>query len=161
LLGTPLAQAIGWALLHLLWQGVLVAAILAATLALLSKQSANARYLASCGALALLVVLGAATAYQAYDGSQAIVANDGGRIVFAPAATAGLMTADMTSPVPESRLTILASYIKSHLPQIVLVWLTGVLLLSIRLLFGWLRAHSIAKKNASEAAPEWQRSAGR
>ena len=68
LLGTPLAQAIGWALLHLLWQGVLVAAILAATLALLSKHSANARYLASCGALALLVVLGAATAYQAYEG---------------------------------------------------------------------------------------------
>ena len=57
LLGTPLAQAIGWALLHLLWQGVLVAAILAATLALLSKQSANARYLASCGALVVLVVL--------------------------------------------------------------------------------------------------------
>src|SRR6059058_4441522 len=66
LLTGPLGQAIGWALLHLLWQGVLVAAILAATLALLSKQSANARYLASCGALALLVVLGAATAYQSY-----------------------------------------------------------------------------------------------
>src|SRR2546421_11610686 len=67
LLSGPLAHAIGWALLHLLWQGVLVAAILAATLALLSKQSANARYLASCGALALLVVLGAATAYRSYD----------------------------------------------------------------------------------------------
>jgi hypothetical protein len=39
--------------------------------------------------------------------------------------------------------------------------LTGVLLLSVRLLFGWLRAHSIAKKNAIEAAPEWQRSARR
>src|SRR2546423_14919420 len=69
LLGSPLGQAIGWALLHLLWQGLLVAAILAATLALLSKQSANARYLASCGALALLVVLGAATAYRSYEGS--------------------------------------------------------------------------------------------
>ncbi len=68
LLGTPLAQAIGWALVHLLWQGLLVAAILAATLALLSKQSANARYLASCGALVVLVILGAATAYRSYDG---------------------------------------------------------------------------------------------
>ena len=62
----PLVQAIGWALLHLLWQGVLVAAILAATLALLRRQSANARYLASCGALLLLVALGVATAYQMY-----------------------------------------------------------------------------------------------
>jgi len=161
LLGSTIAQAIGWALLHLLWQGVLVAAILAATLALLSKQSANARYLASCGALALLVVLGAATAYQAYDGNRAIASGSGSDLVFAPVASAVTLTADTTSLAPESRLAMLASFTKSHLPQIVLVWLTGVLLLSIRLLFGWLRAHSIAKKNATEAAPEWQRSARR
>ena len=160
LLGSTIAQAIGWALLHLLWQGVLVAAILAATLALLSKQSANARYLASCGALALLVVLGAATAYRAYDGSQEIAAARD--VVFAPVQTTNVtLTADTTTPAPESRLAILASFTKAHLPQIVLVWLTGVLLLSVRLLFGWLRAHSIAKKNATEAAPEWQRSARR
>jgi beta-lactamase regulating signal transducer with metallopeptidase domain len=160
LLGTPLAQAIGWALLHLLWQGLLVAAILAATLALLSKQSANARYLASCGALALLVVLGAVTAYRAYDGSQEIAA--GSDVVFAPVQPAlATFTTVTTTSAPESRLATLASFTKSHLPQIVLVWLTGVLLLSVRLLFGWLRAHSIAKKNATEAAPEWQRSARR
>ena len=58
-------------------------------------------------------------------------------------------------------MAMLSSFTKSHLPQIVLVWLSGVLLLSVRLLFGWLRAHSIARKNATEAAPEWQRSARR
>ena len=72
LLGSSIAQAIGWALVHLLWQGLLVAAILAATLALLSRQSANARYLASCGALMLLVVLGAATAYRSYEGRSGV-----------------------------------------------------------------------------------------
>ena len=163
LLGTPLAQAIGWALLHLLWQGVLVAAILAATLALLSKQSANARYLASCGALALLVVLGAATAYRSYEGSGALGVGSGSEIaLISPLASASNTTIELTnsdtpSPTPHPLIT----FTKSHLPQIVLVWLTGVLLLSVRLLFGWLRAHSIAKKNAAEAAPEWQRSARR
>jgi beta-lactamase regulating signal transducer with metallopeptidase domain len=161
LLGTPLAQAIGWALLHLLWQGVLVAAILAATLALLSKQSANARYLASCGALALLVVLGAATAYRSYEGSGELGAGSGNEVVLAPAAAANpaLVILDYNTPPPTPHPLI--TYTKSHLPQIVLVWLTGVLLLSVRLLFGWLRAHAIAKKNATEAAPEWQRSARR
>ncbi|HEV7427444.1 MAG TPA: M56 family metallopeptidase [Thermoanaerobaculia bacterium] len=161
LLGTPLAQAIGWALLHLLWQGVLVAAILAATLALLSKQSANARYLASCGALALLVVLGAATAYRSFEGSGELGVGSGSEVVFAPAATSNsdLVIVDSHTPLPTPHP--LLNYTKSHLPQIVLVWLTGVLLLSVRLLFGWLRAHSIAKKNATEAAPEWQRSARR
>ena len=63
----PLAHAIGWALVHLLWQGVLVAAILAAALALMQRQSANARYLAACGALVVLVALGAATAVHVYE----------------------------------------------------------------------------------------------
>src|SRR5438093_6188327 len=72
-LAGPLGKAIGWALVHLLWQGVLVAAILAATLALLQRQSANARYLASCGALILLVALGAATAYRVYDAHTFVV----------------------------------------------------------------------------------------
>jgi beta-lactamase regulating signal transducer with metallopeptidase domain len=163
LLGTPLAQAIGWALLHLLWQGVLVAAILAATLALLSKQSANARYLASCGALALLVVLGAATAYRSYDADResGVGSRSDTRIaLLSPPAQNGsseTTSSDTRPPTSDSLIT----FTKSHLPQIVLVWLTGVLLLSVRLLFGWLRAHSIAKKNASEAAPEWQRSARR
>src|SRR4051812_25251739 len=143
LLGTPLAQAIGWALLHLLWQGVLVAAILAATLALLSKQSANARYLASCGALALLVVLGAATAYRSYEGSGELGVGSGSEATnFAPlvAAAANLSADTVSSNTPPPTPHPLITYTKSHLPQIVLVWLTGVLLLSVRLLFGWLRA---------------------
>ena len=162
LLGTPLAQAIGWALLHLLWQGLLVAAILAATLALLSKQSANARYLSSCGALALLVVLGAVTAYRAYDAGRESGAGSRSEIaasLIAP--TAPPITAESTSPDTRPPTDSLVTFTRSHLPQIVLVWLTGVLLLSVRLLFGWLRAHSIARKNATEAAPEWQRSARR
>jgi hypothetical protein len=43
----------------------------------------------------------------------------------------------------------LATFAKAQLPKIVLVWLTGVLLLSIRLLFGWLRAHAMARRNAT------------
>ncbi|HEV7485156.1 MAG TPA: M56 family metallopeptidase [Thermoanaerobaculia bacterium] len=163
LLGSAIGQAIGWALLHLLWQGVLVAAILAATLALLSKQSANARYLASCGALALLVVLGAATAYRSYEGSGELGVGSGSEASDIASLTAAFQNTPETlvsyTPLPTPYPLI--NYTKSHLPQIVLVWLTGVLLLSVRLLFGWLRAHSIARKNATEAAPEWQRSARR
>lgn len=166
LLGSPIGQAIGWALLHLLWQGVLVAAILAATLALLSKQSANARYLASCGALVLIVVLGVATAYRAYDGGAVSAVGSRSDVVLS-VPNAGIDTgsvsllSDNRQPTTGNWFTAAATFTRSHLPQIVLVWLTGVLLLSVRLLFGWLRAHAIAKRNASEAAPEWQRAATR
>jgi beta-lactamase regulating signal transducer with metallopeptidase domain len=89
----------------------------------------------------------------------------GSNIVAAPVSAPDLSSDSPVSqtplPTPNSPLTTLATFTKSHLPQIVLVWLTGVLLLSVRLLFGWLRAHAIAKKNAVDAAPEWQRAAGR
>jgi beta-lactamase regulating signal transducer with metallopeptidase domain len=166
LLGTPLAQAIGWALVHLLWQGLLVAAILAATLALLSKQSANARYLASCGALALLVVLGAATAYRSYEGSGELGVGSGSvstpLLVNDPAAETSAPSQATISQTPQSTPhTPFLALAKAQLPKVVLIWLTGVLLLSVRLLFGWLRAHAIAKRNATDAAPEWQRAARR
>lgn len=166
LLGTPLAQAIGWALVHLLWQGLLVAAILAATLALLSKHSANARYLASCGALVVLVVLGAATAYRSYEGggelgvgsgsvSTPLVINDSAAETSTPSQTTISQTPQSTPHTP------FLTFAKAQLPKVVLIWLVGVLLLSVRLLFGWLRAHAIAKRNATDAAPEWQRAARR
>ncbi|MEA2236868.1 MAG: hypothetical protein QOC81_1592 [Thermoanaerobaculia bacterium] len=167
LFGTPLAQAIGWALVHLLWQGLLVAAILAATLALLSKQSANVRYLASCGALMLLVILGTATAYRSYDAGRATVAGSGSETndaallasLKAPTRESNAF-ADTRQPAADTRFN-LASFAKAQLPKVVLAWLIGVLVLSIRLLFGWLRAHAIAKRNAIDAAPEWQRAAHR
>ena len=63
----PLAQAVGWSLLHLVWEATIVAAILAATLALMTRRSANARYLVSCAALALLPLLAVMTAYRSYE----------------------------------------------------------------------------------------------
>src|SRR5205085_8214050 len=89
----PIAHAIGWALVHLLWQGVLVAGILAAALALMQKQSANARYLAACGALVLLVALGVATAIHVYEppasaADMSVAAPALGRAALAPPGTA-------------------------------------------------------------------------
>jgi len=52
---TPLAQAIGWTLVHSLWEGALVALVLAA--ALWAFRSSRARYAAAC--LAMLAMLAA------------------------------------------------------------------------------------------------------
>ncbi|MGH9582736.1 MAG: hypothetical protein ACRD4O_07370, partial [Bryobacteraceae bacterium] len=54
LAGTPLAGAVGWTLLHSLWEGAIVAAALAAMLLVL--RSPRLRYAAACAAM--LAVLG-------------------------------------------------------------------------------------------------------
>jgi beta-lactamase regulating signal transducer with metallopeptidase domain len=163
LLSGPLAHAIGWALVHLLWQGVLVAAILAAALALMHRRSANARYLAACGALVLLVAFGAATAYKVYEPEAPLSDSVRFSIAADPAGGFDLTTVTPSQTAPTWRDTIAsaAAFANTHLPQFVMAWMLGVLLLSVRLMFGWIRAHGIATRNATVATPEWQHIAGR
>ena len=56
-----LTRALGWTLVHSLWQGALVAAVLAGALLLLRRQRAEVRYVASAGALGMVVALAGIT----------------------------------------------------------------------------------------------------
>jgi len=147
LLGGSLAQAIGWALVHLVWQGVVVAGILAAVLALLQKRSAHIRYVVSCIAMLVLVALGAATAYRAYDAQSDALA---------PATAATTLAGD-AAPAQSGDAPTLLARTRAALPKIVFFWIVGVAALSFRLAGGWLRAQRLANRNASPAADEWQR----
>ena len=62
LLEQPAIEALGWALLHFLWQGAAVGLVLAAVLAAMRRWSSAARYSVCCAALAAMAVLPIATA---------------------------------------------------------------------------------------------------
>lgn len=51
----PVAERIGWILIHSLWQGAIVALLLAVTLRLMQQRSAQTRYV--CSSIALLVIV--------------------------------------------------------------------------------------------------------
>jgi bla regulator protein blaR1 len=55
LIASPAVAAIGWTLLHSLWDGAIVAAVLGAML--LALRTARARYLTACVALLALLAL--------------------------------------------------------------------------------------------------------
>ncbi|HYU25809.1 MAG TPA: M56 family metallopeptidase [Thermoanaerobaculia bacterium] len=152
MLGTPLAQAIGWALVHLVWQGIVVAGILAALLALLQRQSAHARYVVSCAAMLVLLTMGAVTAYRAYDA--------GGDALIVPSRATTASVNDAAPSLGGDTPTLLGRT-RAALPKIVLFWIVGVAALSFRLAGGWLRAQRLAKRNASPAAAEWQQTVAR
>src|SRR6266568_999018 len=52
----PLGHRLGWALCHSIWEGALGAAVFAVVRFGLRRRSANARYLAACTMLVVLVV---------------------------------------------------------------------------------------------------------
>ena len=61
LIASPLVYRLGWTLLHSFWQGAAVAGLLALLLWLLSRASANTRYLTASAALLLALALSVAT----------------------------------------------------------------------------------------------------
>ena len=67
----PAVQAIGWALVHFVWQGTLIALIAAAALRLLRQSAADVRYVVATIALALMATLPVVTGLQVWRGTAA------------------------------------------------------------------------------------------
>ncbi len=147
---TPAAwvEAIGWALVHSTWQGMAVAAALA--LRGLRRGSAEARYLAACLALALMVALPVATARLPASAPAVEVGHPDSRDVAGPAvAVAG------PSPPARAAGSRLGDRARPILPALVAGWLVGVGVLSGRLLGGYLLAGRRKARDARPVAGDW------
>lgn len=101
-------QALGWSLLHFVWQGAVIAAVLALVLIALRQASAHVRYLVQCAALLLMVACPVITSLWLIGNTEAIALPERGtgttraappRVVISPAERAN--ESPMTSqPLP-------------------------------------------------------------
>ncbi|MGQ0646318.1 MAG: M56 family metallopeptidase [Gemmatimonadaceae bacterium] len=159
-----------WTLLHFVWQGTLVAAVLAIALAAMRRQRAHRRYLVSVLALGLMMALPVVTALRLAsavepDGKPLLSpmrasTGDGrepdgvGSIPSAETAAApNVATGEMMGPVSRTAersaepVAMVRERIRawgdSMAPVLVVVWLSGVLLFSLRLLGGWRRVRRL------------------
>src|SRR4051812_23357007 len=69
---SPAVQMLGWALLHSLWQGMLLAILLKCALNFSGRISSNTRYLMACVTLSLIALLPVSTALWSGSGEQII-----------------------------------------------------------------------------------------
>jgi len=156
LLSVPAVELLGWVLLHFVWQGALVAGVLAGTLVLLRGHAPSVRYAVSCAALAGLLVLPVGTGLLL---SESILGSSSASP--APVAAVGGVGPSAVGPSPSpvegatSLRTRMASWIRPALPWIVFGWAGGVLLFSARLAGGAWRVRRL--RWASTPAPaRWQ-----
>ena len=110
LLDSPLVQSIGWALIHFVWQGTAIGIATALTLRALAGARPATRYGVACFSLVLMLIVPVVAVLTDRVSDTATLA--------APAAAVNVVTS-----VPLDR----------WLPSAVITWLTGVLLLSVRL----------------------------
>jgi beta-lactamase regulating signal transducer with metallopeptidase domain len=158
-----LLPSLGETLLHFIWQGALVALLLAFALRALRRQSANVRYLAACGALLLLIALPAWTLWRslADPAGGAVAPSAQGAPAAAAPRSSGL--ADLALPLSAVASEVLGSSRELReraAPWLALAWLAGVLTLSLRFCGGWLLVRRL-QRIGTRAVPRWRDTAAR
>lgn len=136
----PLTQALGWTLVHFLWQGTVLAAALAVVLSLMRRAGANARYLVCCAGMLLMMIAPIVTL---------------GLVLRATARPIAALADDLLLPNLDS--IPIWDRISQYLPAITLCWLAGVLVFQGRLLAHWLGARRLRRCGTTSAPQRWQR----
>ena len=139
---TPLAQAIGWTLVHSLWEGALVALALAA--ALWAVRSSRARYAAACLALiAMLAGFGFTFTRE--------MPRQRSRAVTVVNARGALLPAGFEGPNSLVRRSA-----ADFLPWLAPFWMAGVMIFHLRSLASWMAARRLRRTGVCLAPDLWR-----
>ncbi len=144
-----MSEAIGWALVHFLWQGALVAAGLAAGLALMKDRSASARYALGVAALAVLAILPVVTAFRAYEAASPVESAP------SPALPRSAGEGAPAPAVGEVSIS-LRETVRPWMPSLLSVWLVGVALLSVWHLGGWIQVRRMTRRATRPVDEGWE-----
>jgi beta-lactamase regulating signal transducer with metallopeptidase domain len=149
LLPAYLTYALGWTVVHALWQGLLVASVMALILMGLQKKQAIVRYRVAYGALLLMFgtslvtfgfLLKKAIAVRPDDFFESLILRG---IIFE-------VTIDNQSLTERIRL-----FFNEHLSLIVVVWLLGVTFFSLRLMGGLIYVQQLKTRHLTPLSTEW------
>ncbi len=165
----PLTEAVGWALLHSLWQGAFVALLFAVGLTLLRGRNPQLHYLLGCAALVLLIALPVVTGVMLYDPdvqTRAALPDLEPTVGVASAEHVAPLQGEVTAPailaapsasfLPEHFTARLMITLQTSTPWLAAVWLVAVVLLLLRLLGQALYVHRFRARHRTHADVVWQ-----
>ena len=161
-------HALGWALVHFLWQGAALAIVLGVALTLIRPTAARTRYTFSIVTLAAMLVVLVASTLRLYEPT----------VVSSPATAAPSFEVNASpSPAPRAagadvkslpsltaasqsngagRFTLLRDRLEPLLPWLVVAWMLGVLILSVRLAYGWIAARRLRTDGTRDVSASLQ-----
>ena len=145
-LSTPHSIRFGWALIHILWQGLVIAALLELALTVVRPKNASLRYILCGGALLLFPICLAATFSLIGEGTPQpntlILPHDQNLPPLPAASTSASSLPSLISHPLQSSVRNSPSSpsldLNPYIPTIVALWLLGVLLLAARKAGGFL-----------------------
>ncbi|HXV85171.1 MAG TPA: M56 family metallopeptidase, partial [Gemmatimonadales bacterium] len=171
-------QVVGWTLIHFVWQGALIAAALALALAVTGKRSPTIRYGLGLAAMLTMAAWPLATGVRLWRTGEGMglglagvvpMVEQGVAVAESQTVGEGAGRAEMrqatrtASPGPftpaplGTQWSALAQQgLDRAVPWLVLAWMSGVVLLSLRLLGGWAWARRLTRVGAQAPAEALQ-----
>ena len=163
-------QAVGWALVHFIWQGALIALAFACFSLLMKNGAPSVRYAGACVALALMLGLPLATVFNNVSSSRSLLVREtlasseetwtgsarerarAERANSSDASSAPHDEAHARASTAATLRTRASERLAAIMPWLTFVWLAGVLLLASRLVGGWLLVMRLRKSAMPVAA---------
>ena len=145
---TQISQALGWALIHSLWEGGIIAAAFAALLVLV--RSSRIRYVAGCMALLAMLASFAVTL-----------------VHFLPARGNGAGTLMKIALAPWTQRPDVSGSngrfagFGTLIPWLAPMWIVGVCVFYLRCAAGWLSLYRMRRRKVCDAADTWQHTVAR
>ena len=141
---TPWAAALGWTLVHSLWEGALVALVLAGALALL--KSSRARYLAGC--VAMLAMLSGFCVTMRHVLAERRIEGIG--VIALRPAPPDLGDGTIVESVPARFRAV------EYLPWLAPFWIAGVIFFQVRSVASWLAVRRLRRRGVCAATAFWE-----
>jgi len=143
LLNHPMAYRSGWVLLHSVWQGLLIGALFEIARFVLRQRSANARYLAGCLALALLLAAPVVTFF-VQPATVPATLNSRTEVRLQPVETA---EPGIGAGAVHSWIRPVSDVLGQVAPWLTLAWLAGVSFFSLKLTRGWWEVGKLRRRD--------------
>lgn len=153
-------SALGWTLLHSLWQGSIIALLLACLLVVLHRHSSTVRYVVAAICMGTMLVTSVATFMSIYSAGPAPEKPGKAERLFATGFPVEFLTPSQealasTQPSPETSLSFV-NYFDKHLPLVVLVWLVGITVLLLRMIGGLAYTQRLKHYRVNRLPESWQ-----
>ncbi len=150
-LNSPIANALGWTLLHAVWQGFALVLLIAVVLHLLRDRSSALRYRAGTLTLLTQLLLSAATLAWCYQPSVSSTGLGGSVTLSIKTMPIRWQTVVQTLPWHQQ----MQLFLENHLSQFVLIYLIGIALFGVRLAGGWIYLQRLTKTATQPTTTKW------
>ena len=155
-LNRPVVHCIGWALLHFLWQGLLLGAVWAVLKHILRRHDPNIRYAAACLVLLLMMAAPVVTcSVLLHRPPVAAAPKPPDNSTRLPWFSVDTPSGPSASPTPGPVIDRVATALEPALPWLVGLWAMGVGLLSGKLIRGGWSVHRLKLAQTTPVTSEW------